>query len=64
MLSVFEPVVIALSSMPLMEGLVILAGIFIAGFIAWQCLKFIAKGLGQLKRIVQDSQKPVPAGAR
>ena len=64
MLSVIEPVIIAISAMPFLEVFTILATIFICAFVAWQCLKVIAKGFGQLKRLTQEAQKTTPVGAR
>lgn len=64
MLSVIEPVIIAISAMPFLEVFTILATVFICAFIAWQCLKVVAKGLGQLKKLVTEAQKPVPVGVR
>jgi hypothetical protein len=52
-LSIIAP----LAMIPASEALVIIATIFVAGFVAWQSLKILARGVGQLSKLVKESSK-------
>ena len=50
-------VIAPLAMIPASEALVIVATIFVAGFVAWQSLKIFARGIGQLSRLAKESAK-------